>query len=124
LKNNQLRELPDSMRDLTNLDFLSLEMNHFTSLPEFIADLNICRLHLRKNSLTSLPTLLLPNWLNNLPFTDDVLLDEIDLDFDLLPYIPANFYETVVILAIPNEGIYIRTDTDRLPSGSEFGDDQ
>lgn len=56
IQNNQLTSLPKSLGSLTNLEHLSLKQNKLTSLPENIGNLtNLKHLDLCFNKLTSLP---------------------------------------------------------------------
>ena len=57
LQNNQLNALPDSIGDLKHLEILSLDSNRLISLPESVGSLNLIRLHLDSNLLTSIPRL-------------------------------------------------------------------
>jgi leucine-rich repeat protein SHOC2 len=79
LNNCQIKNLPDSVGNLSNLQSLYLNRNHLTSIPKSIGNLSkLTRLELNLNGLTSLP----PN-IGNL--SNLIYLDLYGNDLNILP---------------------------------------
>ena len=81
LNYNQLTSIPESIADLSSLEYLYLEWNQLSSIPESIGDLsNLTELYLSHNQLTSLPESI--GDLSNLEY--------LSLNYNQLTSIPEN----------------------------------
>ncbi|MGD2183457.1 COR domain-containing protein [Lusitaniella coriacea] len=79
LSSNQLTQLPDFLGNLTQLQRLYLNFNQLTQLPDFLGNLTqLQRLYLSSNQLTQLP-----EFLGNL-----TQLQQLDLNFNQLTQLP------------------------------------
>lgn len=78
LQSKKLSNLPECIKDLNDLQELSLSHNNLSSLPNWVSNFNLTALELRFNQFTTLP-----NWLNQL--TSLEFLDLSHNQFDSLP---------------------------------------
>ncbi|KYQ90938.1 pleckstrin (PH) domain-containing protein [Tieghemostelium lacteum] len=95
LDNNLLGEIPSILRELKQLDVLSMQSNYIMEIPKWVSTEYqvLRRLNLSKNSIQRLPD----------NFNQMNLLEDLDLSFNIIGYIPpSHFPHNLVTLNLSN----------------------